>query len=221
MKRTSTSQLLFTFVPSSLILAAVAAAALLIGVNMPDMTKDVAAIAKIHPLAGVLSSLGILLWCATASICLFAAMSLRNSARDDGFRFLLFSALLSAYLLCDDLFQIHETLAPRYLGLSEKAVYAALGTAAAAYFIAFRWVILRTHYGILLLALSFLAGSVLIDTLLEPYLWRLGQWAYFFEDGAKWLGIASWCSYFSHTSQRLLGLHVPDLLREGLPTSRS
>jgi hypothetical protein len=37
------------------------------------MTNDTAAIARIHPIAGILSNLGVLLWCASASICLFAA----------------------------------------------------------------------------------------------------------------------------------------------------
>jgi hypothetical protein len=83
------------------------------------MTRDIAAIAKIHPLSGFLSNLGILLWCAAASICSFAAMTLRKIKPRDIFWFLLSSAVLSAYLMFDDLFQFHEELAPTYLGLNE------------------------------------------------------------------------------------------------------
>lgn len=160
------------------------------------MTQDVTALAGVHPLTGFLSSLGVLLWCVAASICFFAAWTLRNSKPGDIFWFLLFSALLSAYFLFDDLFQFHEELAYRYLGLKEKTVTAALLIAVFAYLIFFRRIILRTNFSILLSALGFFTTSVVID-----------QWLshkYFFEDGAKWLGIASWCSYFTHTSYLFL-----------------
>lgn len=160
------------------------------------MTQDATAIAGIHPLSGFLSSLGVLLWCVAASICFFAAWTLRNSKPRDMPWFLLFSALLSAYLLFDDLFQFHEDLASRYLGLNEKVAVAALLIAISAYLIAFRRIILRTNFTVLLLALGFFATSVVIDTLLCS--------EYFFEDGAKWLGIASWCSYFAQTSHQFL-----------------
>lgn len=200
-------QLLITFVPSLTVLAAMAAAGVLFDVNMDVMTRDVSATANLHPLTGVLSNLGILLWSAAASICAFAAMTLRNARLREPFWFLLCSALLSAYLLFDDFFLFHDVLAPRYLGVDEKLVYAALGTAVCGYLIAFRRVILKTHFAVLLLALGFLGIAVVMDALLEPWLRRLGHWEYFFEDGAKWLGIASWCSYYVHTSHQLVVEH--------------
>ncbi len=205
MKTVSARQLLITLIPSILILVAMATVSVLFQVSMGAMTRDVTAIANIHPLSGILSNLGVLLWCAAASICAFAAMTLRNVKPRDTFWFLLSSALLSAYLLFDDFFQFHERLASRYLGLNEKVVFAALGVVVSAYLIAFRRVILRTNVGVLLLALGFLATSVVIDSILESWLSRqIGHWSYLFEDGAKWLGIASWCSYYVHTSHQLL-----------------
>ena len=205
MKTVSARYLLIVFVPSISILLAVAVVSVLFKVSIPDMTRDVTALANIHPLSGVLSNLGILLWCSTASICFFSAMTLPNFKPRDMFWFLLSSFLLSAYLLFDDFFQFHEVLASRYLGLDEEVVYTALGIAVSAYLIAFRRVILRTNFGVLLLALGFLATSVVADTALKPWLWRrLGHWLFLFEDGAKWLGIASWCSYYVHTSHQLL-----------------
>jgi len=204
LKTISARQLLITLAPSIFVLLLIMVTSISFQVSMPTMTRDVTAIAKIHPLSGILSSLGILLWCAAASICGFAAIILRDVKPRATFWFLLSSSLLSAYLLLDDFFQFHEALAPRYLGLSEKFVIAALGVAVSAYLIAFRRIILRTHFGALLLALGFLATSVVIDVILEPWLWRLGHWTFFFEDGAKWLGIAFWCSYYVHTTHQLL-----------------
>lgn len=188
-------------------LAAMAVAGVLFQVNMDVMTRDVTATANVHPLTGILSNLGILLWCAAASICAFAAVTLRNVKPREPFRFLLCSALLSAYLLLDDFFLFHDELAPRYLGVDEKLVYAALGIAVCAYLIAFRRLILRTHFAVLLLALGFLGIAVVMDALLEPWLRRMGHWEYFFEDGAKWLGIAAWCSYYVRTSHQLVVGH--------------
>ncbi len=173
-------------------------------VNIDTMTRDVAVIANIHPLFGILSNLGVLLWCVAASICGFAAIILRDIKPRDPFWFLLSSALLSGYLLLDDFFLFHENLAPRYLGLSEKFVFATLGIAVSAYLIAFRWIILRTNFSTLLLSLGFLTTSVVIDVILEPWLGQLGHWMFLFEDGAKWLGIAFWSSYYVDTAHRLL-----------------
>ena len=228
MKTVSARQLLITFVPSLSILVAILVVSILFQVSMPAMTQDVTAIAKLHPLSGILSNLGMLLWCAAASTCFYTATILRGVKPRDTFGFLLSSGLLSAYLLFDDFFQIHEALAPHYLGLNEKVVYAALGIAVSAYLIAFRRIILRTNFGILLSALGFLASSVVIDAIPGPWLWRIGDWEYFFEDGAKWLCIASWCSYYVHTSHQFLvsSLGLPNnaiqpddcTLRHGFPT---
>ena len=94
---------------------------------------------------------------------------------------------------------------PRYLGLSEKFVIILLGLALASHLILFRRILWRTNFGALVLALGFLGVSAGVDLLLEAWLWRLGQWAFLLEDGAKWLGIAFWCGYCVHTSHLLLG----------------
>jgi len=118
-------QLLMTLVPSLAVLAVTAAAVILFDVSIPAMTRDAAALAQIPPLWGIVSNLGILLWCAAVAICVFAAVAVFRAGPRDAFRFLLFSALLTAYLLFDDFFQFHENIAPRHLGLNEHAVVAA------------------------------------------------------------------------------------------------
>ena len=203
MKRTSARQLLVTLVPALVVLAAISVLRLVFDVPLFTMTGDVNAIARIHPLAGFLSSLGALVWCVTASVCLFAATILRRTELRSTFWFLLSSGLLSAYLLLDDLFQFHEDLADRYFGLPEEAIIAALGTALVVYFITFRHDIGRTDFGILLLAVGFFAASVFIDDFLEGAVPN-GYGVDFLEDGAKWLGIVCWCSYFARTSYQLV-----------------
>lgn len=170
------------------------------------MTRDVNAIANLHPLAGVLSNLGILLWCVAASIPLFAAAVIRNAAPKNKVWFLFFSALLSGYLLFDDFFMFHEDLAYRYFGIDEIVVYAGIAISALIYFVAFRrTILLQTRFGVLVLALGFLATSVILDVFEVWLIERIGVGTQFFlEDGAKWLGIASWCSYYVQTSYQFI-----------------
>lgn len=170
-------------------------ARVLLQVQMPDMTRDVAAIANIHPLSGALSSLGILVWWTSATICLFTAFVQRGHAEAVDAGELVYTGLLSVYLGLDDLFQFHERLAPTYLNLSEKGVYGLLAVAVAIYLWRYRRIFREPSGVLLLLALGLLSGSVVVDVVLEPWLWRLKDWSYFVEDGLKWLGICSWAAF--------------------------
>lgn len=200
-KKTRSDRCLYaTFFAAALVLAAIAAVSAIFNIPMSEFTRDVTIIAGIHPLSGALSSLGILLWCAAASICMFSAIALRSVVSSDVHRFLLFSALLSMYLLFDDLFMFHETLAPNVLGLDQRVVIFFLGLAVSSYLIVFRSVILRTNYVFFLLALGMLTLSVAIDAIPRQWMSGLGHWVYLIEDGTKWIGISCWCGYYSHTS---------------------
>ena len=200
----SSKSLLIIFIPSICVLVIAAGASAFGGITMDRLTRDVVAIAGIHPLSGILSNLGILLWCAAASVCAFTAVFIRGKVPGSTFHFLLASALLSGWLLIDDLFLFHEELAQRYLGLSENAIIFALGAFVSAYLVSFRKTILKTNYPLLIIALGFLASSVLVDVVFGRWMWRLGHWTYLVEDGLKWLGISYWCGYLVVASQQSL-----------------
>lgn len=201
----STRQLLVTLIPASLVLLVIAMVSVIYAIPMPSITRDPKSLLDGHPLTGFLSSLGVLLWCATATVCWFAAVAVRASVAVESYRFLMASSLLSFYLLFDDLFMIHEALAPDHLGLSQRYVIFILGLIVASYLVVFRFVILKTNFIMLLLALGFLGLSVAFDLFFERWMWGLGHWVYFLEDGVKWLGIACWCSYFLRESYFFVG----------------
>jgi hypothetical protein len=206
MKKIPLTVLLIIFTPSLAILFSCAIVSVFFNVDMGVITRDVTATANINALTGILSNLGILLWCSTATICLFSALTLRNTKQRDTLRFLLSSSLLSTYLLFDDLFQFHERLAPKYLGINEKLVLGMLAVSVVTYLIVFRLVIFQTCFSILLLALGFLSTSIIFDVIPEQWYACFGAWGWqhFFEDGFKWLGIASWCGYYAHVANQLL-----------------
>ena len=200
MKRMSMGQLLITGIPSISILIGVAIVSIVLDINLRLITSDVTAIAKINPLSGILSNFGIILWCASASICFFAAIAIRNIEPKDSFWFLVYSGFLSAYLLFDDFFQLHEILAGEHVGISEIFTYMALGMAVLIYLFIFRRNIWRTNFPFLLMAFTFLASSVATDLFQSSFIMRIGHWEFFIEEGTKWLGIACWCSYYVQTS---------------------
>jgi hypothetical protein len=173
-------------------------------VEVRIFTQDATALAKVHPLAGVLSSLGILLWWTSASIWFFCATLPHPALTPPLARFCLNSALLSAYLALDDLFQIHESLAPDYLGIPEMAVYALLALAVASYLLIYRHQWLNRRGLLLLGALGLLAASVVADGV-ERWLWRMGHWTYLLEDGLKWMGIVAWMSFCVAWCRHTLG----------------
>ena len=179
-------------------LVLIAIASLFFDISVLALTRDTAAIGGIHPISGMLSSLGILLWCTTVAVCIFSAIIIYTIKKTDIFWFLLNSAFLSMYLLFDDLFLFHEELVTMYLGIDENIIFAILGLAVMTYLIQYRLIILKTNFCLLLLALGLLSISVISDIIL--ILFELDQWEYFIEDGFKWLGIACWCSYYTHSS---------------------
>jgi hypothetical protein len=195
MTKVSRRALLVILVAAAIPLIGVAVTRIFLQIPISAMTRDVNAIAGIHPLVGILSSLGILLWWTSASVYLFAAYLLRDVPGATGGGFMVYSGLLSFYLGLDDLFQIHEKLAPRYLKVPELGGYALLGLATVFYLWRYRHVLRRADTVLLMLALALLAASVAVDAVLEPWLRRLKDWEYFVEDGAKWLGICFWTSF--------------------------
>lgn len=83
-------------------------------------------------------------------------------------------------------------------------MYAAIAASAAA--ITFRWwpQFLAFRPWLLALALFFLASSMAMDLFDVLLLDMLGQWQFFWEDGAKLLGIALWGTYFIGLALRAL-----------------
>jgi len=235
----SRAYLLITFTLSTVILVAIIIVGLQLDIDLRRLTQD----------GSFISDLGAILWCVAATVCFFAASVLRNSQAKDVYQFLLYSALLTTYLLFDDFFQIHDHFLHNKLGISEKITYLVLGVASSTLIIKFRLTISRTDYLIMLLGFGFLVISVFADGILAPleiiygifvigaalffYLFtsnrplfmeyvlvfaivialcvafiafvsELKLSEYVFEEGAKFIGISGWCSYYVQTAYQFV-----------------
>ncbi|MCT7962346.1 hypothetical protein NG791_16885 [Laspinema sp. D1] len=164
---------------------------------------------------GMVSRFGILLWCATAAICLFTSLYLKplNPSLKHQ-RFLLFGGLITTVLMLDDSFQLHEEVFPTYLGISEKIVYLVYVIMLALYLIKFHKIILNSRYLVFLgLAFVCFALSILLDMRAIIDLVEMGliydRDRALLENGFKLFGIVSWFTYFSLTCKEQIqeGMH--------------
>lgn len=177
------------------VLALIAWTGVTYNIPVSAFTRDMAALAGVHPFVAVASSLGAFFMCATAACCLFAFSVARETSREIPWH-LLAVGLLSLYLVADDFYEFHDRQFPTYFGIPQELVYALLATSVAA--IAFRWwrPFLAFRPWMLAAALFFLGTSMGID-LFDAELQKIWhQWQFFVEDSAKFVGISLWATYF-------------------------
>lgn len=157
-------------------------------IRFQDLTRDPNSILGAPFYVGILSQLGILLWGATATVCLFTAHTLRSTAQSG---FLWHAGVLTLALTLVDLLQLHESDTLELAGGSELLVVAAICSWALVVFWRYRTVVRGSDYLVLVLSLAFGSISVLMDS----SEFSSGR-ATFVEDGAKLLAISFWLLYF-------------------------
>ena len=174
-----------------LLLIMLAAASHGMDIPISRFVRDPMAIKTGHPLIGVLSNIGAILWSFAAAICWFTYLLLKKNHQPRSFTGFIFGGgVISSVLLVDDFFMLHEML-EKYLKINEIIPLLSYGFLLVFYLIKYWRIILTTDYIYLALTFFFLAITFLTDRL--PY--DLFSWLYMLEDGAKFLGIISWLGY--------------------------
>ncbi len=189
---------IFFQLPAGLILLFVVFLKIAFDVSTGDLLRDANAVSHRPPYVGMVSNLGILAWCATACICLFTAF-LSHPKGINVESFLLYSGILSAILMFDDLFQFHDEAFPEYLNLSEELVLLSYGLFALIIFYRHKDIILSTNYLILLTCLALFFISIVVDQFFKEI-----PAEKLIEDGAKFTGILTWLGYYLQISYETL-----------------
>lgn len=164
-------------------------------IDTGNLTRDVNALAKLPIYTGLVSNLGILFWCASATISLFAGWFGKNKGTISIEAFLVYSGMLSVVLLIDDLLQLHEVFFPEQLQVPEMVVFAIYGIFTIMLFFHYRKIILTTNYLILLTCLLLFGLSLIVDLFLDGF-----PGENLLEDGAKFIGILTWFGYYASLS---------------------
>lgn len=148
--------------------------------------------------AGWLGSFGVLGWTLSAAITALGATVMRRRHRPLEARFLAASTVLSAGLSLDDLFMVHSTLAPQYLGIPKPAVLLGIVAVVALWALVFRVRLLDDpDLPILVWAIGFAALALWIDGYGPPFGWGGVR-----EEAAKLIGVATWLIFFWRTTLR-------------------
>jgi hypothetical protein len=144
---------------------------------------------------------------------LFSSSLLRQQGLQAEARFLFWAGLMTTVLLVDDLFMIHEYIAPVHFHVNEKVVLLAHACGAGAYLLSHRRLILSANYHLLAAAMVLFTASMLVDIADGQGWWNLA------EDGFKVLGITSWLGYHAGRARHWLA-HAPDTQRQATADTR-
>lgn len=147
---------------------------------------------------GLISNLGILTWTVGAAAAFFGAWLCHLGGRGGARHLLITGGLVGTVLLLDDLFMFHSVLIPSRIGLPKVAGQTLIGLAVVAWAWNQRREIRRTHVHLLLASGLGLALSYAVDALRSPL---PGDGWNVVEDGAKFLGVLAWTTYFVVTSR--------------------
>ena len=146
---------------------------------------------------GFVASLGILAWGVAAGAAGWCSWTARIAGRNGAATFLRGGAVVTSALLLDDLFDFHAGLLPM-VGIP-KLAGESIFVAGVAYWVVTNWrEVQRTRVQLLGAALLASAASIIIDIALNPSPNNRGL---LFEDGAKFLGILAWSTYFVVTAR--------------------
>lgn len=161
-------------------------------IELDHFTQDPVSIMNAPFYLGFFSNVGILLWCASAALCFFTRALIPQARVTAPIRlFLFYSGLIATLLMCDDLFLLHESAFPDYIGIPEKGVLVIYANILILYLLLFRTTILKTEYILLAFAFLLIGISTVVDLLPMPI-----PEDSFLEDAVKLFGIASWFIYF-------------------------
>jgi hypothetical protein len=201
--------LLLTFLTPVVLMAFTLYAAHKTGQPLGNWTRDTTSVAKVSPLTGIISNIGILIWWVAVAVCCFVAVALRRFGRVQDFRFLLATGLVTGMLVLDDFFLFHDRLGYRFFGLRENVVYCIIFGIGALYIWIFRRELFRRDSAMLFVAGALITASVLTDMAYGDHQQLASQWFFAFEDGLKLLGICAWCNYCLRRSMHALREAVP------------
>lgn len=220
--------ILLIYSPALLLLAGVAIAAKALGVESGDFMRDPAHIVGTPFYTGLISNLGITVWCAGAVIALFAAFFLPPSRKK---RFLIWSGILTLYLMVDDVAMLHDDVFRSIFNTYEQVILLAYVPVAWLYISRFRRELFEDDIALLVLAFAFMGISLTLDQwhlMLRIFGRMILPSNELLEDGAKLLAQVSWMAYLVRRSADAVqargveaGRFEGNILEEGLEVELS
>ena len=193
MRESFNQALRWALIPALSVYVAALSLSNMAGIKAQSVLRDLAQTCSTPAGVGLLSNLGYLLWLAAAAVALFTAHSGLPGIRGKQLQLLACGGWFSLILCIDDMFLLHD----RYIG--QTFLYVTYAIFAALIAIRYRRQLMASRGEIFVLSAALLGASIGIDQIQpseidHPMAYRTYQ---LLEEGAKFLGIATWVLFWS------------------------
>ena len=165
------------------------------GISYRTLTSDIVTVTDVPPYYGFLSQLSCVIWAVSATICFYTY----SLVKDRAFKFFfLISGSITAYLLIDDLYLLHDSVYI-VLGISQEAIFVLYAIGMLIYLFRFKSTFLSTNYTIIIIAFACFFLSLFIDLFLMGYPEYITK---LMEESFKFIGLLFWAIYFYDTGTK-------------------
>ena len=161
-------------------------------INLTLVVRDLAQTCGYPIGVGMISNIGILLWGAAASICLFTTFS--EIINKESSKLLLLGGIFSGLLCIDDFFLLHDRyIGPDFLNLTYLAISIFL-------LVRFQKILKKIGLFNLIISILFLGLSIFFDGVIQQIFNQSYELTQLIEEGFKFLGIACWLNFWCKAS---------------------
>ena len=191
------SKLFYTSIlPSSILYLAILYISNLYDIKLSLVVRDLAQTCGYPIGVGMISNIGILLWGATASICLFTSFS-KYISRESS-KLLLLGGGFSGLLCVDDFFLLHDRyIGPDFLNLTYLAISIFL-------LVRFRKILKSIGLFNFVISILFLGSSIFFDGVIQQIFDQSYELTQLIEEWFKFLGITCWLNFWCKASSYAL-----------------
>ena len=182
--------------PSSILYLAILSVSYLYDIKLSLVVRDLAQTCGYPIGVGMISNIGILLWGAAASICLFTTFS--GKINSDISKLLLLGGAFSGLLCIDDFFLLHDRyIGPDFLNLTYLAISILI-------LVRFKKILKKIGLFNLVISILFLGLSIFFDGVIQQIFNQNYELTQLIEEWFKFLGIACWLNFWCKASSYAL-----------------
>ena len=182
--------------PSSILYLAILYISNLYDIKLSLVVRDLAQTCGYPIGVGMISNIGILLWGAAASICLFTTFS--GKINSDISKLLLLGGAFSGLLCVDDFFLLHDRyIGPDFLNLTYLAISILI-------LVRFKKILKKIGLFNLVISILFLGLSIFFDGVIQQIFNQSYELTQLIEEWFKFLGIVCWLNFWCKASSYAL-----------------
>ena len=185
-----------SILPSAILYLAILYISNIYNIKLNLVVRDLAQTCGYPIGVGMISNIGILLWGAAASICLFTTFS--EGINRESSRLLLLGGIFSSLLCIDDFFLLHDRyIGPDFLNLTYLSI---------SIFLLVRFQRILKNIGLfnLIISILFLGLSIFFDGVIQQVFNQSYQLTQLIEEGFKFIGITCWLNFWCKASSYAL-----------------